>query len=98
MVPLIEELFYRGFLLRYVIDPDNFERAPVGKITAAALGVNVLLFTFSHPEWLVAAIFALAMCGLVARYKNLFVAIWAHGVTNLLLGIYVMYYQDWQYW
>jgi CAAX prenyl protease-like protein len=98
VVPLIEELFYRGFLLRIVIDPDNFERVPVGKLTAASLGVNVLFFTLTHPEWLVAAIFSAAMCGLLARSRNLFACIWAHGVTNLLLGIYIVKFQAWGYW
>jgi CAAX prenyl protease-like protein len=98
VVPLVEELFYRGFLVRFVADPDNFERIPVGKLTAASLLVNILFFASTHPEWLVAAIFSAAMCGLLARTKNVFACIWAHGVTNLLLGIWIMTSQEWAYW
>lgn len=98
IVPIIEETFYRGFLLRYVSDLDDFQRVPLGTFTAGALAVNVVLFAFSHPEWLSAAIFGLAMCGLLARTKNLFACIVAHAVTNLLLGLYVIHAGAWQYW
>ncbi len=98
IVPIIEETFYRGFLLRYVTDMDDFRRVPLGTFSLAALGINVALFTLSHPEWLAAAIFGLAMCGLVARTKNVFACIIAHAVTNLLLGLYVIHFGVWQYW
>lgn len=98
VVPVAEELFYRGFLLRFVTDADDFRRVPVGTFSALALGVNVVLFALSHPEWLAAAIFALAMCLLLRWTKNLFTCILAHGVTNLLLGVYILHTGQWQYW
>lgn len=98
IVPIIEETFYRGFLLRYVTDLDDFRRAPVGVFSLGALGINVALFASSHPEWLAAAVFALAMCGLLAWTKSVFACIVAHGVTNLLLGLYVIHFGAWQYW
>jgi len=60
--------------------------------------VNVALFTLSHPEWLAAAIFALALCFLVRLTKNLFACILCHATTNLLLGIFVLHTGQWQYW
>jgi len=98
VAPIIEELFYRGFLLRIVTDLDDFRRVPVGTFSALALLVNVALFSLSHPEWLAAAIFALALCLLLRWTKNLFACILAHGVTNLLLGIYILHTSQWQYW
>jgi CAAX prenyl protease-like protein len=98
IVPIIEEMFYRGFLLRYVTDPDGWRRVPLGVFTPVALGLNALLFALSHPEWLAALLFALAMCSLLARTKNLFACITAHAVTNLLLGLYVIHFHQWQYW
>ena len=86
IVPIIEELFYRSFLLRFVTDMDDFQRVPMGTFSALALGVNVLAFASSHPEWLAAAIFALAMCLLLRWTKNLFACILAHGTTNLFAG------------
>jgi CAAX prenyl protease-like protein len=98
VVPIIEEVFYRGFLLRFVTDPDDFRRVAIGRFTLGAFLFNVVLMAFSHPEWLVAAIFSAAMCSLVARTRSVFACIVAHGVTNLLLGIYVLWSHQWQYW
>jgi len=98
VVPIIEELFYRGFLLRFVTNVDDFRSVPVGTFSALALLANVGLFSLSHPEWLAAAIFALAMCLLLRWTKNLFACILAHGVTNLLLGVYILHTAQWQYW
>lgn len=98
IVPLIEEPFYRGFLLRYVTDPDDWRRVPLGTFSLSSLAVNGVLFALSHPEWLAALVFGLAMCGLVARTKNLYACVTAHAVTNLLLGLYVIHFHQWQYW
>lgn len=98
IVPIIEEVFYRGFLLRFVTDIDDFRRVPIGRFTLAAFLFNVVFMASSHPEWLVAAIFSAAMCSLIARTRNLFACIVAHGVTNLLLGVYVVQFHQWQYW
>ena len=98
VAPVVEELFYRGFLLRYVTDPDDFRRVPLGRFSGAAFAVNVGLMALTHPEWLVAGVFSAAMCALVARTRSLFACIVAHGVTNLLLGVYVLVSHDWKYW
>ncbi len=98
VVPVVEELFYRGFLLRYVTDPEDFRRVPLGRFSGTAFGVCVGLMALTHPEWLVAGLFSAAMCALVARTRSLFACIVAHGVTNLLLGVYVLLSHDWKYW
>ena len=98
VAPIVEELFYRGFLLRFVTDIDDFQRVPTGTFSAVALLINVVVFALSHPEWLAAAVFALALCGLLRLTKNLFACILAHGVTNLLLGVYILHTAQWQYW
>ena len=98
VAPLVEELFYRNFLLRFVTDMDDFKRVPVGTFSLAALLISSGVFALSHPEWLAAAIFALALCGLLRFTKNFWTCILAHGVTNLLLGVYVLHTAQWQYW
>lgn len=98
MVPLVEEIFYRGFLLRFVTDLDDFRRAPIGKLTFGAVAVNVVGMALTHPEWLAAAVFSLSMCLLLIRTRNLFACVLAHGVTNLMLGVYVLQTHDWKYW
>ena len=98
VVPVVEELFYRSFLLRYVTDPDDFRSVPQGTFSALALAVNVAVFALSHPEWLAAALFALALCLLLRGTRNLFACILAHATTNLLLGVYVLHTGQWGYW
>ena len=98
LVPIAEELFYRGFLLRWVINPDDFRSVPLGKLTPLSVTVNVLAMALTHPEWLVAGLFSLAMCLLLSRTKNLFACILAHGATNLMLGVYILQYHAWAFW
>lgn len=98
VAPVVEELFYRGFLLRYVTDPDDFRRVPLGRFSGTAFAVCVGLMALTHPEWLVAGVFSAAMCALIARTRSLFACIVAHGVTNGLLGVYVLLSHDWKYW
>ena len=47
VVPLVEEVFWRGFLLRFIID-EHFERVPFGKFTWLSFAVVTVAFTFTH--------------------------------------------------
>jgi CAAX prenyl protease-like protein len=97
VVPVMEELFWRSFLLRYATKSD-FWKLPIGVFSGTALLIVSAIFAAAHPEWLVAAIFALAM-GLLLRYsKSVFACVVAHAATNLALGIYVVARSDWIYW
>jgi CAAX prenyl protease-like protein len=98
IVPFIEEVFYRGFLLHYVVAPDNFERIPTGVLTNASVAINVIAFALTHPEWISAAIFAAAMCFLLYKTQDLRNCILAHAITNLLLGLFVVMTGQWKYW
>jgi uncharacterized protein len=53
VVPLVEEIFWRGFLLCFVID-EHFERLPFGKFTWPSFAIVALAFIFSHSraDWL----------------------------------------------
>ena len=51
VVPVIEELFWRSFLMRWMIDND-FWKVPIGKVTPMAAAVTSVLFALAHPEWL----------------------------------------------
>ena len=98
VAPLVEELFYRNFLLRFVTDMDDFRKVPLGTFSAGACLISSGVFALSHPEWLAALLFALALCGLLRVTQNFFTCVLAHGVTNLLLGVYVLHTAQWQYW
>ena len=97
LVPLIEELFWRSFLMRWVIDVD-FERVPIGKVTPLALAVTSGCFGFAHPEWLPAVLTGLIWAGLLARTRSVSACVVSHAVANLALGVYVIATGDWKYW
>lgn len=99
VVPLLEEIFWRGFLLRYIINPD-FTKVPFGTFEWRSFAIVTVGFCLEHqmPDW-PAAIVAGALFNLVAyRTKSLSACVLAHAVTNLLLGIYVLQTRQWGFW
>jgi CAAX prenyl protease-like protein len=97
LVPLIEELFWRSFLLRWLIDPE-FANVPVGRVTPIAAGVTSMLFALVHPEWLPALLTGLLWAWLLWRTKSLSGCAVSHATANLALGVYVIATGDWKYW
>lgn len=99
VVPLAEEIFWRGFLLRYFVR-DDFESVPFGTFTWRSFAIVAIGFCFEHsrPDW-PAALATGALYNLVAyRTRNLASCVLAHAITNLVLGIYVMRTGQWGFW
>ncbi len=99
IVPLVEEIFWRGFLLRYFID-EHFERVPLGALSWLSFAVVTVGFTFVHSssDWAAAAVTG-ALYNLVAyRTKSLSSCVLVHAVTNLLLGVWIMQTKQWGFW
>jgi CAAX prenyl protease-like protein len=97
LVPLIEELFWRSFLIRWLIDPD-FRRVPIGRVTAMSAVVTAALFAAAHPEWLPALLTGLLWAWLLHQTRSLSACVISHAVANLALGLYVIVSGDWKYW
>ena len=97
LVPFMEEIFWRSFLLRYA-SQTNYQDLPIGKFTQAGAAISCVVFAAAHPEWIPAVIFALAMTALVWKTKSIFLCVIAHAVTNLALGIYVITQGAWALW
>lgn len=97
MVPVMEELFWRSFMLRYLTDQD-FHKVPLGTFSALALWVMVAASAVAHPEWLVAVVASLAYAFWLRKTRSLFGVIVAHASTNAFLGVYVLVTGKWQYW
>jgi CAAX prenyl protease-like protein len=99
VVPLVEEIFWRGFLLRYFINED-FTKVPIGAFSWLSFGVVTAGFCLEHsrPDW-PAAILTGALFNLVAyRTRSLSSCVLVHAVTNALLGAYVMHTRQWGFW
>lgn len=97
LVPLIEELFWRSFLMRWVIE-NEFERVPIGRVTPLAAAVTSVCFGLAHPEWLPGVLTGLAWAWLLHATKSLSACVVSHVVANLALGLYVIATGDWKYW
>ena len=97
VVPIMEELFWRSFLLRYLINPD-FKAIPLGHFTWFSFIATVLLFGVEHHRWLSGILAGICYNLLLYRTKSLPACILAHALTNLVLGIYVLTTQQWGYW
>ena len=95
LIPLVEELFLRGFLMRYVVDED-FRRVPFGLVTPAAAAVCAAWAIFSHPAEAGAALAWFAVVtGIAAATRRPIDCILAHAATNLALGAWVLATGDW---
>lgn len=98
VVPIIEEFFLRGFLMRYVIAQDWW-KWPFGRVTPLAVAVGTIFPMLMHPaELFAAAVWFSLVTLLLVRTKNIWDCVAAHAVTNLLLGVYVVKYGQWQLW
>jgi len=98
VVPPLEEVFYRSFIYRYIVNPD-IEKVPLGKYDARAFWLTVIIFAAAHPaQWLAAILCGIAYGWLVIYKKRLGDAMTAHAITNIMLGIYVAWKGAWQFW
>jgi len=97
LVPVAEELFWRGFLLRWIISAD-WEEQPIGVFTFRSFLWVVLLFTSAHPEWFAAAAYCILLNILLYWKKDLWLCIIAHSTSNLVLVVYVLLTGSWILW
>ena len=98
VVPPAEEVFYRSLVYRMLVKTD-FRAMPLGQFHALSFIVTSVVFGLMHPQWWLAGIVCgLAYQGLVVRKNRLGDAMTAHAVTNLLLGIYIVWRGAWKFW
>ena len=97
VVPVMEELFWRSFLMRW-IDNVRFEAVLPQRTTLKAIVLSTFVFTLAHTLWLAAAIAGLAYAWLYVRTGKLWVPILAHAVTNGVLGVWVVATGNWAFW
>ena len=97
-VPIAEELFWRAWLMRWVIAPD-FEKVPLGAYTPFAFCVVALLFASEHGSyWDVGLMTGVIYNAWMVRSRSLGDLILTHAVTNACLSVYVVAAGKWEYW
>ena len=98
LVPILEELFWRGWLPRWIVNPD-WKKVPLGSYSVMAFVITAVLFATEHgPYWDVGL-----LCGFIYnwwmwRTKSLGDLILVHAVTNAALSGFVMITGEYQYW
>lgn len=99
VVPLIEEIFWRGFLLRYLIN-EKFTSIALGTFSWFSFTAVTIAFGFAHSraDW-TAALVCGGLYNFVAyRTRDLASCVIAHALTNLLLGLWIMQTRQWGFW
>ena len=97
LVPVMEELFWRSFLMRWVQAP-IFEGVDPRRVGSKAVVLSTFVFMLAHPLWLAAIVAGLAYALLYRQTGKLWPAVIAHAVTNGALGIWVVMTGQWQFW
>jgi len=98
IVPILEELFWRAWLMRWIISP-RFQDIPLGTYSPVAFWVTAALFASEHGSyWEVGLIAGIAYNWWMIRTKSLGDCILAHAVTNACLCGYVVATKHWEYW
>jgi CAAX prenyl protease-like protein len=99
VVPLVEEIFWRGFLLRYFIN-EEFHAVPIGAFSWLSFGLVTAGFALAHSpaDWIAALITGALYNSVAYRTKSLASCVLAHSVTNLFLGLWIMKTGQWGFW
>lgn len=97
VVPLMEELFWRSFLMRWWMQSDFLKVSPA-QVRIGAILVSSVVFGFAHHQWLAGIFAGLVYAWLYRRTGHLYYAIIAHAITNAVLGGWVLMSGQWRYW
>ena len=98
LVPILEELFWRGWLPRWIVNND-WQKVPLGTFNVLAFVATAVLFASEHgPFWEVGL-----LCGLIYNWwmwktKSLGDLVLVHAVTNAALSGFVMATKQYAYW
>ena len=97
IVPVMEELFWRSFVMRWVISRDFLAIDP-RRATLGAVAISSALFASEHSLWLAGLVAGLAYAWLYVRSGNLRVAVLSHATTNAILGLWILATGRWSLW
>ncbi|MFT3991771.1 MAG: CAAX prenyl protease-related protein [Luteolibacter sp.] len=101
VVALMEEIFWRGFLMRFVLDWEgDYWKQPFGRAHWISYLVVTGLFVMAHgaadrPAALVYGSMTYLLC---VWSKNLGACVVMHAVANFLMGVYIMAYGKYGLW
>jgi len=97
VVPVMEELFWRSFLMRWIDQRDFLSLAPAS-VPWFGVFASSAVFALAHDLWLAAFIAGLIYAQVYRRMGSLWYPILGHATTNLALAGWVVSSRAWTYW
>lgn len=97
VVPVMEELFWRSFVMRW-LDEARFLSFDPLRTSLRALLFSSIAFGFEHDLWVAGIVAGLAYGQLYRSCGHLAPPILAHAVTNALLAGWVVHGRAWHLW
>lgn len=97
LIPLVEELAFRGFLLPWLVSPD-FENAPPRAWTWPAVLLSSLAFGALHQQWLIGTLAGVAFAAARLYRGRLGDAVLAHALCNAGIAAAVLLGRRWDLW
>jgi CAAX prenyl protease-like protein len=96
-VPLVEELAFRGFLVRRLVAAD-FESVPFTRFTWPSALLSSVCFGVMHQRWLAGTVAGIFYALAVRRRGQLSDGVAAHATTNALIAGFVLGTGGWSLW
>lgn len=97
VVPVMEELFWRSFLMRWIDHPDFLKINPA-QVGLKAFCLSAILFAIAHNLWLAGLFAGIVYNLLYMRSGTLWSPVLAHAVTNGMLGVWIVTTGNWGFW
>ncbi len=100
VVPLVEELFWRGFLMRWCVDRDFPQTVPLGTPGLLPYLVTTVCFMAVHlpQDYAGAFIFGSLAYWLMVKTRCLMAVVAMHAVANLIMGLCAVFADMPQLW
>lgn len=97
VVPLMEEIFWRSFLQRWLQQAEFLALDPA-RVGLKALLLASVLFAVEHVQWFAGLAAGLIYGWLYVHTRKLWVPVLAHAATNAGLGVFVVATGRWEFW
>jgi exosortase E/protease (VPEID-CTERM system) len=97
VTPIVEELAFRGYLLRRLMGRD-FDAADPRRAPPWAILVSTAIFAAGHGRFLAAFLAGIAFAWVYRRRGRLSDAILAHAIANAAIAAEVLLAGRWSYW
>jgi CAAX prenyl protease-like protein len=98
LVPILEELFWRGWLPRWIANT-NWTQVPLGTFTPFAFLATAVLFAVEHgPYWEVGLLCGVIYNAWMRKTRSLGDLVLTHAMTNAALSAFVLATGQYGYW